>query len=53
MSFQNGYKAQIVASSRESAVRYKKHLDAAMAAAPLELESLEKLWLRARRTPGQ
>ena len=31
--FPNGYKAQIVASSREAAVRYKKHVDAALLAA--------------------
>lgn len=31
--FPNGYKAQIVATSREAAVRYKKHVDAAVAAA--------------------
>ena len=35
--FPNGYKAQIVATSREAAVRYKKHVDAALA------ESLAKL----------
>ena len=28
--FPNGYKAQVVATSREAAVRYKKHLDAAL-----------------------
>ena len=37
--FPNGYKAQIVATSREAAVRYKKHVDTAIAKA---LESLEK-----------
>ncbi|MCX6876639.1 MAG: type I restriction endonuclease subunit R [Verrucomicrobia bacterium] len=31
--FPNGYKAQIVATSREAAVRYKQHVDAAVAAA--------------------
>ena len=31
--FPNGYKAQVVATSREAAVRYKKHLDAALSAA--------------------
>ena len=31
--FPNGYKAQVVATSREAAVRYKKHLDAELAAA--------------------
>ncbi len=29
--FPNGFKAQIVATSREAAVRYKKHIDAAIA----------------------
>ena len=28
--YPNGYKAQVVATSREAAVRYKKHLDAAL-----------------------
>lgn len=37
--FPNGYKAQIVATSREAAVRYKKHVDAAIAA---EIAALEK-----------
>jgi type I restriction enzyme R subunit len=36
--FPNGYKAQIVATSREAAVRYKKHIDAAVLAAIAELE---------------
>ena len=36
--FPNGYKAQIVATSREAAVRYKKHVDAVLAAAITELE---------------
>ena len=36
--FPNGYKAQVVATSREAAVRYKKHLDAALAAKLAELE---------------
>ena len=36
--FSNGYKAQVVATSREAAVRYKKHLDAALAAAVAGLE---------------
>jgi type I restriction enzyme, R subunit len=31
--FPNGYKAHIVATSREAAVRYKKHIDAAVAEA--------------------
>jgi type I restriction enzyme R subunit len=30
--FPNGYKAQVVATSREAAVRYKKHIDAVLAA---------------------
>ncbi|HQM81059.1 MAG TPA: HsdR family type I site-specific deoxyribonuclease [Syntrophorhabdaceae bacterium] len=36
--FPNGYKAQVVATSREAAVRYKKHIDAALANAIAELE---------------
>ena len=36
--FPNGYKAQVVATSREAAVRYKKHLDAALAAAVVKPE---------------
>jgi type I restriction enzyme R subunit len=36
--FPNGYKAQIVATSREAAVRYKKHVDAALAEALARLE---------------
>ncbi|KAF5409875.1 MAG: hypothetical protein C5S43_05850 [Candidatus Methanocomedens sp.] len=36
--FPNGYKAQVVASSREAAVRYKKHIDAALAATIADLE---------------
>ncbi|HET7268628.1 MAG TPA: type I restriction endonuclease subunit R [Oleiagrimonas sp.] len=36
--FPNGYKAQVVATSREAAVRYKKHIDAALAAKLAELE---------------
>jgi len=35
--YPNGYKAQVVATSREAAVRYKKHLDAALTAAVAEL----------------
>jgi len=43
--FPNGYKAQIVATSREAAVRYKKYVDAALveAAAALEKSNPEKL----------
>src|ERR1039458_5429728 len=37
--FPNGYKAQIVATSREAAVRYKTYIDAALAEA---LDGLEK-----------
>jgi type I restriction enzyme R subunit len=36
--YPNGYKAQVVATSREAAVRYKKHIDAALVAAIAELE---------------
>lgn len=36
--FPNGYKAQVVATSREAAVRYKTHLDAAIVATIAELE---------------
>ena len=36
--FPNGYKAQVVATSREAAVRYKKHLDTTLAAAVAKLE---------------
>jgi type I restriction enzyme, R subunit len=36
--FPNGYKAQIVATSREAAVRYKTHIDDALKAAVTELE---------------
>lgn len=36
--FPNGYKAQVVATSREAAVRYKKHIDAALASAITDLE---------------
>ena len=36
--FPNGYKAQIVASSREAAVRYKKHIDTALINAIAALE---------------
>ena len=39
--FPNGYKAQVVATSREAAVRYKKHLDAALAAAVTKLEQAD------------
>ena len=36
--FPNGYKAQIVATSREAAVRYKKHIDEALVDAIARLE---------------
>lgn len=36
--FPNGYKAQVVATSREAAVRYKKYIDDALLAAIAELE---------------
>jgi len=36
--FPNGYKAQVVATSREAAVRYKEHLDAAITEAIAQLE---------------
>lgn len=36
--FPNGYKAQVVATSREAAVRYKTHIDAALASAIADLE---------------
>ena len=36
--FPNGYKAQIVATSREAAVRYKKHIDNALRDALAELK---------------
>jgi len=36
--YPNGYKGQVVATSREAAVRYKKHIDAALAAAIVKLE---------------
>jgi len=36
--FPNGYKAQLVATSREAAVRYKEHIDDALEAAIIVLE---------------
>lgn len=36
--FPNGYKAQVVATSREASVRYKKHIDEALVAAVVKLE---------------
>lgn len=43
--FSNGYKAQIVASSREAAVRYKKHIDVAVTAVIAEIEEVNPLKL--------
>ena len=54
--YPNGYKAQVVATSREAAVRYKTHLDAALGAAVAKLEQRANLGspdlerLRAMRT---
>jgi type I restriction enzyme R subunit len=53
--FPNGYKAQIVAASREAAVRYKKHIDAAITEALGRLENTNPLkvnleWLRKLKT---
>ena len=39
--FPNGYKAQVVATSRETAVRYKTHFDAALASAIVKLEQTD------------
>ena len=36
--YPNGYKAQVVASSRIAGIRYKKHIDSALAEAVAELE---------------
>lgn len=47
--FPNGYKAQIVATSREAAVRYKKHVDAAVSAAVIALEKDNPLKLDVAR----
>jgi type I restriction enzyme R subunit len=43
--FPNGYKAQIVATSREAAVRYKKHVDDALSEAIASLEKSNPLLL--------
>ena len=43
--FPNGYKAQVVATSREAAVRYKKHIDAALAATIRKLEQSNPIGL--------
>lgn len=37
--YPNGFKAQVVAASREAAVRYRRHIDAALAAAVAKLEA--------------
>lgn len=47
--FPNGYKAQIVATSREAAVRYKKYIDAALAEAIAALEQANPRKLNLRR----
>ena len=47
--FPNGYKAQIVATSREAAVRYKRHVDAALAKALKALEKANPLKLDLNR----
>lgn len=41
--YPNGYKGQVVATSREAAVRYKTYIDAALAAAVEELEKANPL----------
>jgi type I restriction enzyme R subunit len=43
--YPNGYKAQVVATSREAAVRYKKHIDAALSVALTDLEASNPLGL--------
>ena len=53
--YPNGYKAQVVATSREAAARYKTHVDAALGAAVKKLEQLnpgrlDLIQLRAMRT---
>ena len=47
--FSNGFKAQVVATSREAAVRYKKHIDAAIVA---HIQELEKTTLNGSDTAG-
>ncbi|SDS22695.1 type I restriction enzyme, R subunit [Halopseudomonas xinjiangensis] len=47
--FPNGFKAQVVATSREAAVRYKEALDAALAAAIEKLEQANPLNLDRER----
>jgi type I restriction enzyme R subunit len=43
--YPNGYKAQVVATSREAAVRYKTHIDNALAEATVRLKSSNPLRL--------
>ena len=43
--FPNGFKAQVVATSREAAVRYKAALDSALSAAISELEKANPLYI--------
>ena len=47
--FPNGYKAQVVATSREAAVRYKKHIDAALGATVAELAKSNPIGLDLER----
>jgi type I restriction enzyme R subunit len=47
--FPNGYKAQIVATSREAAVRYKEYVDAALASAVGGLEEANPFKLDVKR----
>jgi type I restriction enzyme R subunit len=50
--YPNGYKAQVVATSREAAVRYKRHIDAAVAAAVKNLESANPEGLNLDQLPS-
>ena len=47
--FPNGYKAQVVATSREAAVRYKKHIDASLGATVAELAKSNPIGLDLER----
>ena len=47
--FPNGYKAQVVVTSREAAVRYKNHLDAALHETVAELERSNPIGLNLER----
>lgn len=47
--FPNGYKAQVVTTSREAAVRYKKYLDAALGAAVIQLKKSNPNGLNLKR----